>query len=467
MRSTLPRLALLALLPLAACVSKEPPRAPTLSIVTGSLPSGSVGTTYSQQIVISGGTAPYTYAATGLPAALTISTAVGTIAGTPAQTAIGTAKVTVTVTDTSTPQQTATANYTLAIVPATLTILTSALPNAIVGSPYTGNIAVSGGVTPFTYSASNLPAGLTINATTGAITGVPLQSALGVTSTTFTVHDSTTPNAQSATESIAITTLPGALAITTATLATGTVGAAYSGSVAATGGMPPYTFSQTGLPSSLSLNAATGAITGTPVQANLGTVLVTFTVMDSTTPAPQSANAQLNLTIDSASAQTACSSMSTGNNASLNGFVPFPSSSLWNTDISAAPLDSNNTAITTSADFANQFLHPDFSSVSGGNYGIPYVVVDSSTQPLVSVNVLDYASESDVALAPYPITAPIEGSPTDCDGWPDTYVGDSHVLVIDRNSCMLYETFNTHRCTGQWNASSETIWDLKTAEYSL
>jgi hypothetical protein len=464
MRSTLPRLALLILLPLAACVSKEAVHAPRLSIVTGSLPSGSVGTTYSQQIVISGGTAPYTYAATGLPAALTISTAVGTIAGTPAQTAIGTAQVAVTVTDTSTPQQTATATYTLVIAPATLTILTNALPNAIVGSPYTGNIAVSGGVTPFTYSASNLPAGLTINASTGAITGVPQQSAVGVAPATFTVTDSTTPTAQSATTNISITTLPGALAITTATLPDATVGAAYTASLTAAGGTPPYRFGQTGLPTGLSLNSATGAITGTPVLADVGTALVTFTVMDSSTPTAQSANAELNLTVDAASAQTACSSMSTGNNASLNGFVPFPSSSLWNTDISAAPLDTNNSAITTSADFANQFLHPDFSSVTGGNYGIPYVVVDSSTTPLASINVLDYAGESDVALAPYPITAPIEGSPADCDGWPDTYVGDSHVLVIDRNSCMLYETFNTHRCTGQWNASSETIWDLKTAE---
>ena len=63
--------------------------------------------------------------------------------------------------------------------------------------------------------------------------------------------------------------------------------------------------------------------------------------------------------------------------------------------------------------------------------------------------------------APFPITAPIEGSPADCAGWPNAYIGDSHVLVLDRHSCMLYETFNTHRCSGAWSASSETIWDLK------
>jgi len=159
-----------------------------------------------------------------------------------------------------------------------------------------------------------------------------------------------------------------------------------------------------------------------------------------------------------------CANMSLGDNASLNGFVPFPSTAAWNTDISAAPLDPNNAAITSAAGFAGLHLHHDFSSVAGGNYGIPYVVVDSTSTALVSINVIDYASESDVAMAPFPLTAPIEGSPADCDGWPDTYVGDSHVLVLDRHACMLYETFNTHRCSGAWNASSETIWDMQNFE---
>ena len=151
-----------------------------------------------------------------------------------------------------------------------------------------------------------------------------------------------------------------------------------------------------------------------------------------------------------------CANMSLGDNAGLNGFVPFPSNAAWNADISAAPLDPNNTAITSAAGFAGLHLHHDFSSVAGGNYGIPYVVVDSTSTALAPINVIDYACESDVAMAPFPLTAPIEGSPADCDGWPDTYVGDSHVLVLDRHACMLYETFNTHRCSGAWNSSSET-----------
>jgi hypothetical protein len=149
--------------------------------------------------------------------------------------------------------------------------------------------------------------------------------------------------------------------------------------------------------------------------------------------------------------------MSLGNIASLNGFVPFPSTNAWNTDISNAPLDSNSSTI--AAAFSGTHLHPDFSSVAGGNYGIPYIVVDSSTQPLVPITVNAYASESDVAYAPFPSTTPIEANPPDC-----TSSGDQHAIVIDRNTCMMYETYNTARCSGKFSADSETIWDLKNYE---
>jgi len=154
-----------------------------------------------------------------------------------------------------------------------------------------------------------------------------------------------------------------------------------------------------------------------------------------------------------------CAGMALGNGASLNGFVPFPSTNAWNTNIASAPVDPNSAAIVAAPGFAGLSTHVNFgSSVNDG--GIPYVVVDSTSTPEVPINVIDYASESDVMVAPYPPTAPIEGAPADCTGWPDTYQGDAHVLVLDRNKCFLYETFNTNRCNGQWDSSSETIWDM-------
>jgi hypothetical protein len=152
--------------------------------------------------------------------------------------------------------------------------------------------------------------------------------------------------------------------------------------------------------------------------------------------------------------------MSLGDEASLNGFVPFPSTAAWNTDISSAPLDPNNATISSAPGFAGLHLHPDFSSIAGGANGIPYIVVDSSTQPLVPITVNAYADESDVAYAPYPSTAPIEGSPAACAD----NQGDQHVLLLDRNTCFLYETYNSVYCKGAWSADSETIWDMKNYE---
>jgi hypothetical protein len=104
-------------------------------------------------------------------------------------------------------------------------------------------------------------------------------------------------------------------------------------------------------------------------------------------------------------------------------------------------------------------LHHDWSSVAGGNYGIPYVVVDSASTPAVPITVNAYPDESDVSYAPYPSNAPIEGTPADC-----TVNGDQHVIVIDRTTCMMYETYATNRCNGKFSGDSETIWDLTNYE---
>ncbi|MGB8260868.1 MAG: Ig domain-containing protein [Terracidiphilus sp.] len=469
MRGTILRLALGAAVLLAAHgagaqAADGAAASSKLKITTTALPNAEAGAAYAATVAATGGVKPYTFSATGLPAKLVIDPKSGRISGTPQQSAIGTATVSIKVTDAATPTpQTATVKLAMK-VNALLAIVTKTLPNGEVGQAYTAQVKVSGGVPPLSYSATGLPSGLTIDKKLGTISGKPAAGTAGTASVSVTVTDSLASKPQTAKAKLSLVVAPARLAITTTALPDATLGSSYSAKVAATGGVKPYGFAATGLPTGLKIDPASGAITGTPTQTAPSTASVSVTVTDAEKPTPQRFTAKLTLAVDQSPGNEACGVLSLGANASLNGFVPFPASSPWNTDISSAPLDPNNTAITTAAGFAGLHLHPDFSSVAGGNYGIPYVVVDSSATPPVPINVIDYADQSDVARAPFPANAPIEGSPKDCDGWPDTYIGDSHVLVLDRATCFLYETFNTHRCKGAWNADSETIWDLKAVE---
>ncbi len=81
--------------------------------------------------------------------------------------------------------------------PGVLTLVTAALPNGTVNQPYATVVGGSGGITPYTWSlaASSpaIPAGLSLDANTGAITGIP--TATGTTSLVFRLEDDSTPDA--------------------------------------------------------------------------------------------------------------------------------------------------------------------------------------------------------------------------------------------------------------------------------
>jgi hypothetical protein len=145
----------------------------------------------------------------------------------------------------------------------------------------------------------------------------------------------------------------------------------------------------------------------------------------------------------------ACNVMATGQGATLNGFVPFTNSNLWNTDISSAPVDPNSSSIITNW-VGSVNVHPDWGT--DPTYGIPYVVVNG-TQPLVGVNLQAYGDESDPGPMPVPANAPVEGG--------SSSTGDRHVLVLDNGNCFLYELYNSSvNSDGSWNADSTAVWDL-------
>ena len=181
------------------------PAAP-LTITTTSLPAGTVGSSYNQTVVATGGTTPYAWSlATGsLPAGLTLAPS-GAISGTP--TTAGTSNFTVSVTDNSTPtKQTATQALSIVANPAAaapLTITTTSLPAGTVGSSYNQTVVATGGTIPYAWSLAtgSLPAGLTL-APSGAISGTPTKQ--GTYSFTVSVTDSSTPTKQTATQALSI-----------------------------------------------------------------------------------------------------------------------------------------------------------------------------------------------------------------------------------------------------------------------
>ena len=445
-------------------VSKTPTMtvpASNLTVTAASLPSGTVGAAYSSPVTASGGTTPYTYSASNLPSGLTINGSTGAITGTPAQSSIGTASAAIKVTDSATPSsQSATSNLSITISPAPLAVTTTSLPGGIAGSSYPSTtLQASGGVPPYTWvlaSGSNLPAGLSLSPT-GAISGTPAAASNGPYPLSFVVTDSfTTPETARAALTLTISGgSSGGLTLTPATLANATVNVSYSAALMAAGGVAPYAFSLangTSLPAGLTLSSS-GTISGTPTTA--GSTAFSVDVVDSTTPTPLSLTGNLSITVNPAG--QACGNMSMGNGASLNGYVPFPSSNAWNTNIASSAIDPTSAAIITVLTGSN--LHPDFSNVVDGNYGIPYVVVDSSATPGIPVTMNTYPSESDITLYPIPITAPIEGFPAEC-----TATGDNHLIVIDKTKCWIYETWQTQLCNGAWTAANGAIWDLTSTE---
>jgi hypothetical protein len=256
-------------------------------ITTSYLPDGTTGSTYSATLAVVGGTPPYsnwTVGAGSLPPGLTLNGSTGTISGTPSASAVF--NFWVTVQDSGGGISPAVPLSITTSVP-TITTTSQWLPTAAVGSAFSYDLTATGGTPPYVrwaISAGSLPLGLTLNSSTGTLSGTPTNVA--AYNFSVTVQDST--GVVSAPQQFTIVT---GVTILTSSLPKGTEWATYSAQLTAGGGQPGYNnwiVISGVLPPGLFLDASAGLLSGTPT--DIGSYSFSVTVTDSasigSTPQP-------------------------------------------------------------------------------------------------------------------------------------------------------------------------------------
>lgn len=380
------------------------------------LPSADTCSNYSTSFAVSDGPAPpfnwsflqtfsqvTSRATQGPPPGLTLDASTGVLSGTP--TAAGQYNFTI---EAFSPSANVYATQSFSITVSSLCFFSNPLLEGDLNSFYRESLIVSGGVAPLTWTVKggNLPPGITINSTSGLLSGTP--TALGLYNFTIQVVDST---GATATQSFSLTINP-ALAFTTVSpLPGGTAGVSYSTTFAASGGLAPYVFTTQDAPQGLSLSPQ-GVLSGMP---SMGTYNITVTVNDS-------ANYSV----------------------SMNFVVTF---------VSAGPLlQVSPTALTFSAPFEGDSPSPQFIDV-----------VPVGTQPLNFHVLVDggagVPAPSWITVTPLTATAPARLVVTVNQGTLAAQTSNARVQVIDisGNATVVTVTLNIASASPQLQVMPDTL----------
>jgi len=291
---------------------------PTITVTPSNALTAQIGVAYTQTFTASGGAAPYTLAVSGLPAGLsttgTTSSSV-TVSGTP--TAAGSFSLDVTGTDSSTGTGPVSISqpFTLSVSAPTLALTPPAgTLSATYATVYNQQYTASGGTGPYTYSVSAgaLPAGLSLDPTSGVLSGTPTVTGLFTFSVRATDSSTGTGAPFARTQNYVMQVAAPTIVVSPPTLANATAASSYSATISASGGIGPYTFSTlpATLPAGLSL-ATDGQLTGTPTQS--GTFAFTVTATDAN---GQTGSRPYNLTVGLPSLTVSPSSLPDGSVAS-------------------------------------------------------------------------------------------------------------------------------------------------------
>jgi PKD repeat protein len=251
---------------------------PVTPTITSSLTaSGQDGSAFSYNVTADGFPRSMITTST-LPSGLTLSGT--TISGLPTSAAVGATNVTLAATNLG---GTGSGNLVVTIGAMAPTLTSSLTATGTDGSPFLYTITASGS-TPITFTATNLPPGLTFSG--NAIIGTPTSAAVGITPVTLTA---TNPGGSDS-QVLTVTIAAAAPVITSPTNTAGTDGIAFSYEITASG-TGPITYSTSALPDGLTLSGA--IISGTPTLLAVGTTYVTL----SATNSESTAQAQLAITI--------------------------------------------------------------------------------------------------------------------------------------------------------------------------
>jgi Putative Ig domain len=243
-----------------------------LSIATRALPSATVGSPYADSLAATGGGPPYSWDISSgvLPNGFGLDRDTGLLSGTTTQSGVFAFQVTVT----DSHRVATNGSLSVKVVGNTvlpLGIATRALPSATVGSPYADSLAATGGVPPYSWNISSgvLPNGFGLDRDTGLLSGTTSQT--GVFAFQVTVTDSHRVATNASLSILVVGNTPPPLGIATQTLPSATVGSPYADSLAATGGVPPYSWdiSSGVLPEGFGLDRDTGLLSGTTSQTGL------------------------------------------------------------------------------------------------------------------------------------------------------------------------------------------------------
>lgn len=141
----------------------------------------------------------------------------------------------------------------------------------------------------------------------------------------------------------------------------------------------------------------------------------------------------------------------TGSAPVIGACKVFPADNPWNLDISKLRVHQQSESYMGSIGI-DKGLHPDFGGASSGNsWGIPYLTV-TNAQKSYPITFTAYGDESDPGPYPIPLTAPVEGG--------SDSTGDRHVLIVNIDTCKLYELYRAFPTASGWNADSGAVFDL-------